>query len=165
MRKACFSTSHLLVGKYWRLKYRFAGKEKKLAFGVYPEVSLAEAREKRDQARKLLSNYVDPGVVKQASKRAIVAATENSFQCVALEWYAKFSTKWVASHGDRTYRRLEKDVFPWIGNRPIADIKAPELLSVLRRVEDRGAIETAHRIHQICGQVFPLCYCNRKSRA
>jgi integrase len=141
-------------GKYWRLKYRFAGKEKKLAFGVYPEVSLAEAREKRDQARKLLSNHVDPGVVKQASKRAIVAATENSFQCVALEWYAKFSTKWVASHGDRTYRRLEKDVFPWIGNRPIADIKAPELLSVLRRVEDRGAIETAHRIHQICGQVF-----------
>jgi integrase len=149
---------HLLISpngsKYWRFKYRFGGKEKQLSLGVYPEVTLAEAREKRDQARKLLSNDSDPGVVKQAKKRAIVMATENSFQSVALEWYGKFSTKWMASHGDRTYRRLEKDVFPWIGNRPIADIKAPELLSVLRRIEDRGAIETAHRIHQICGQVF-----------
>jgi integrase len=81
-------------------------------------------------------------------------AAENSFQLVALEWYAKFSTKWVASHGDRTLRRLEKDVFPWIGNRPICEIKAPELLTVLRRIENRGAIETAHRIHQICEQVF-----------
>jgi integrase len=141
-------------GKYWRFKYRFGGKEKKLAFGVYPEISLAEARERRDQARKLLTNDVDPGVVKQATKNAIVQATENSFQLVALEWYAKFSAKWVASHGDRTLRRLEKDVFPWIGNRPICEIKAPELLKVLRRIEDRGAIETAHRIHQICGQVF-----------
>jgi integrase len=149
---------HLLISpngsKYWRFKYRFGGKEKQLSLGVYPEVTLAEAREKRDQARKLLSNDSDPGVVKQVKKRAIVMATENSFESVALEWYGKFSTKWVASHGDRTYRRLEKDVFPWIGNRPIADIKAPELLSVLRRIEDRGAIETAHRIHQICGQVF-----------
>jgi integrase len=141
-------------GKYWRFKYRFGGKEKKLAFGVYPEVSLAEAREKRDQARKLLANDVDPAVVKQATKNAIVQATENSFQLVALEWYAKFSAKWVASHGDRTLRRLEKDVFPWIGNRPICEIKAPELLTVLRRIENRGAIETAHRIHQICGQIF-----------
>jgi integrase len=141
-------------GKYWRFKYRFGGKEKKLAFGVYPEVSLAEARERRDQARKLLANDVDPGVVKQAAKNAIVLATENSFQLVALEWYGKFSAKWVASHGDRTLRRLEKDVFPWIGNRPICEIKAPELLTVLRRIENRGAIETAHRIHQICGQVF-----------
>jgi integrase len=141
-------------GKYWRFKYRFGGKEKKLAFGVYPEISLAEARERRDQARKLLTNDVDPGIVKQATKNAIVQATENSFQLVALEWYAKFSAKWVASHGDRTLRRLEKDVFPWIGNRPICEIKAPELLKVLRRIEDRGAIETAHRIHQICGQVF-----------
>jgi integrase len=141
-------------GKYWRFKYRFGGKEKKLAFGVYPEVSLAEAREKRDQARKLLGNDVDPAVVKQAARNAIVQAAENSFQLVALEWYAKFSTKWVASHGDRTLRRLEKDVFPWIGNRPVCEIKAPELLTVLRRIENRGAIETAHRIHQICGQVF-----------
>jgi integrase len=141
-------------GKYWRFKYRFGGKEKKLAFGVYPEVSLAEARERRDQARKLLANDVDPAVVKQATKNAIVQATENSFQLVALEWYAKFSAKWVASHGDRTLRRLEKDVFPWLGNRPICEIKAPELLTVLRRIENRGAIETAHRIHQICGQLF-----------
>lgn len=141
-------------GKYWRFKYRFAGKEKKLAFGVSPEVSLAEARQKRDKARKMIADNIDPGVVKQASKRATSIASENSFQAVALEWYGKFSTKWVASHGDRTLRRLEKDVFPWIGKRPISEIKAPELLTVLRRIEDRGAIETAHRIHQICGQVF-----------
>jgi integrase len=141
-------------GKYWRFKYRFGGKEKKLAFGVYPEVSFAEAREKRDQARKMVANDVDPGVVKQAARNAVMQAAENSFQLVALEWYAKFSTKWGASHGDRTLRRLEKDVFPWIGSRPICEIKAPELLTVLRRIENRGAIETAHRIHQICGQVF-----------
>jgi integrase len=141
-------------GKYWRFKYRFGGKEKKLAFGVYPEVSLAEAREKRDKARKLIADNIDPSIVKQASKRATLLASENSFQAVALEWYGKFSTQWVASHGDRTLRRLEKDVFPWIGKRPIAEIKAPELLMVLRRIENRGAIETAHRIQQICGQVF-----------
>lgn len=141
-------------GKYWRLKYRFGGKEKKLAFGVYPEVSLAEAREKRDKARKMIAENIDPGIVKQASKRASVLASENSFQAVALEWYAKFSTKWVPNHADRTLRRLEKDVFPCIGKRPINEIKAPELLTVLRRVENRGAIETAHRIQQICGQVF-----------
>lgn len=141
-------------GKYWRFKYRFGGKEKKLAFGVYPEVSLAEAREKRDKARKMIAENIDPGVIKQASKRASILASENSFQAVALEWYAKFSAQWVASHGDRTLRRLEKDVFPWIGKRPISEIKAPELLVVLRRIENRGAIETAHRIQQICGQVF-----------
>lgn len=141
-------------GKYWRVKYRFGGKEKQLALGVSPEVSLAEAREKRDKARKMIADNVDPGVVKQASKRASILASENSFQAVALEWYGKFSAKWVESHGDRTLRRLEKDVFPWMGKRPIAEIKAPELLMVLRRIENRGAIETAHRINQICGQVF-----------
>jgi len=141
-------------GKYWRFKYRFGGKEKQLALGVSPEVSLAEAREKRDKARKMIADNIDPGIVKQASKRATLLASENSFQAVALEWYGKFSTQWVASHGDRTLRRLEKDVFPWIGKRPINEIKAPELLIVLRRIENRGAIETAHRIQQICGQVF-----------
>jgi integrase len=140
--------------RYWRMKYRFAGKEKRLAMGVYPDISLAEARDRRDQARKLLANGVDPGTAKQESKRAAKAATENSFEAVAREWFTKHSPRWVESHSEKIIRRFERDVFPWIGNRPIAHITAPELLTVLRRIEDRGAIDTAHRAHQNCGQVF-----------
>ncbi|MFN7097308.1 MAG: tyrosine-type recombinase/integrase, partial [Gammaproteobacteria bacterium] len=140
--------------KYWRFKYRYADKEKKLAFGVYPDVSLADARDKRDAARKLVANDVDPGLNKQIAKRTAKLAVENSFQAIAVEWYAKFSKKWVPSHGERIFRRLEKDVFPWLGKRPIHEIKAPELLALLRRIESRGAIESAHRTNQNCGQVF-----------
>ncbi len=140
--------------KYWRLKYRFGGKEKLLAIGVFPEVSLAEARNKRDNARKLLADGTDPGVVKQINKRAALLAAENSFELIAREWYAKYSVKWVPSHGERIIRRLERDIFPWLGKRPIAEIAALELLTVLRRIENRGAIETAHRALQNCGQVF-----------
>jgi integrase len=134
-------------GKYWRMKYR---KEKRIAFGVYPDVSLAQARERCGQARKLLANGVDPGAVKQASK----AATENSFEAVAREWHAKFSPGWVTHHADKIIRRLEREVFPWLGSRPIGDVTAPELLAVLRRIETRGALDTAHRVHQNCGKVF-----------
>lgn len=137
-------------GKYWRMKYRFGGKEKRIAFGVYPDVSLAQARERCDQARKQLANGVDPGVLKQASK----AATENSFEAVAREWHAKFSPGWVTHHADKIIRRLEREVFPWLGSRPIGDVNAPELLAVLRRIETRGALDTAHRVHQNCGKVF-----------
>jgi integrase len=137
-------------GKYWRMKYRFGGKEKRIAFGVYPDVSLAQARERCGQARKLLANGVDPGVVKQASK----AATENSFEAVAREWHIKFSPGWVTHHADKIIRRLEREVFPWLGSRPIGDVTAPELLAVLRRIETRGALDTAHRVHQNCGKVF-----------
>lgn len=140
--------------KYWRLKYRFAGKEKLLALGVYNEVSLAAAREKRDEARKLLANNTDPGLVKQITKRSKILAAENSFEAITREWYAKFSTTWTPDHGERIFRRLERDIFPWLGSRPINEIKAPELLAVLRRIENRGAIETAHRALQNCGQVF-----------
>lgn len=137
-------------GKYWRMKYRVGGKEKRIAFGVYPDVSLAQARERCGQARKLLADGVDPGVLKQANK----AATENSFEAVAREWHAKFSPGWVPHHADKIIRRLEREVFPWLGSRPTADISAPELLAVLRRIETRGALETAHRVHQNCGKVF-----------
>jgi integrase len=137
-------------GKYWRMKYRFGGKEKRIAFGVYPDVSLAQARERCGQARQLLANGVDPGVVKQVSK----AATENSFEAVAREWHIKFSPGWVTNHADKIIRRLEREVFPWLGSRPIGDVTAPELLAVLRRIETRGALDTAHRVHQNCGKVF-----------
>lgn len=140
--------------KYWRFKYRFGGKEKRLAFGVYPDVSLALARQRRDDARKLLANDVDPGVLKQQSKRMSKEVAANSFEIVAREWVAKFSQEWAPSHTGKIILRLENDVFPWIGSRPISDIKPMELLSVIRRTEARGALDTAHRIKQNCGQVF-----------
>jgi integrase len=140
--------------KAWRLKFRFLGKEKTLSIGLYPDVSLSDARNARDNARKQLADKVDPGLSKQVSKRSAKDAAENSFEILAREWYIKFSPKWSPSHGERVLRRLEKDIFPWIGKRPIAEISAPELLAVLRRMESRGAIETAHRASQNCGQIF-----------
>lgn len=140
--------------KLWRLKYRFLGKEKSLSIGIYPDVSLQAARNVRDNARTQLTDKIDPGLAKQVSKRSAKEAAENSFEMIAREWYTKFSTKWSPSHGERILRRLEKDIFPWLGKRPIAEINALELLNVLRRMENRGAIETAHRAKQNCGQVF-----------
>ena len=140
--------------KYWRMAYRFADKQKTLALGVYPDVTLSVARNKRYEARKLLTNDVDPAMLKQVTKRASRVSAENSFEAIAREWYAKFSGEWVPSHGEKIIRRLERDMFPWIGKRPIAEITAPELLAVLRRIESRGALDTAHRAHQNCGQVF-----------
>jgi integrase len=140
--------------KYWRMDYSFAGKRKTLAVGVYPNVSLSDARTRRDDARKLLANDTDPGAVKQAKKAAVVALAENSFEVVAREWLAKFSKDWKKSHTGTISGRLANDVFPWLGARPIGEITAPELLTVLRRIESRGALETAHRVSAICGQVF-----------
>jgi len=140
--------------KLWKMKYRFAGIEKKLSFGSFSEVTLAAARDLRDDARKHLANKIDPGVLKNSIKRSTKLAAENSFEAIAREWHAKFTPKWTAGHAERILIRLEQDVFPWIGKRPILEVTAPEILSALRRVENRGAIETAHRISQICGQVF-----------
>jgi integrase len=141
-------------GKLWRLDYTFAGKRKTLAFGNYPSISLADARQRRDEARKLLANGVDPGAVKKALKEARVAENENSFETIAREWHSKFSGTWSACHAETTIGRLELDVFPVMGARTIAKIKAPELLAMLRRIESRGALETAHRVRTICGQIF-----------
>lgn len=141
-------------GKLWRFKYRFANKGKLLSFGTYPEISIAGARRKREEARKLLANGIDPGEVRKAQKTASIAVTENSFEVVAREWHEKFKQRWTAVHADTTIRRLERDAFPWIGSRPIGELKASEVLAVLRRIESRGALETAHRVKTICGQVF-----------
>lgn len=132
--------------KYWRFKFRYYGKEKALAIGVYDDVTLAQAREKRDEARKMLANDIDPGIAKQNNKRAKQIAAENSFEAMAREWHAKFTPKWKKDHAQRILIRFEKDVFPWLGRRPIAELTAPEVLSVLRRIESRGAVETAHVI-------------------
>lgn len=141
-------------GKWWRLKYRFGGKEKSLSMGVFPDVTLKEARERRDAARKLLANGVDPGIERKVQRAGAVERAANSFESVAREWFAKHSPGWAKTHADKIMGRLEKDTFPWLGGRPIAEVTAPELLSVLRRVEARGALDTAHRVHQNCGQVF-----------
>jgi integrase len=141
-------------GKWWRLKYRFGGKEKSLSMGVFPDVGLKKARERRDAARELLANGVDPGIARKVQKAATVERASNSFEAVAREWFAKYSPSWADSHASKVMGRLEKDAFPWLGGRPIAEITAPEVLAVLRRVEARGALDTAHRVHQNCGQVF-----------
>lgn len=142
--------------RYWRMKYRFAGKEKLLALGVYPEISLKEARVKRDAARKLLAMDPpqDPGQTRQAEKRARKVAAANSFEAVAREWYGKQVHTWVKSHADDVIRRLEVNLFPIIGHRPIAEIDAPELLSTVRKIESRGAYDLAHRVLGVSGQIF-----------
>lgn len=152
--KGLFLLVHPNGGRYWRFKYRFVGKEKLLALGVYPDVSLKEARERRDNARKQVAADIDPGQHRKALKAAKATCAENSFEIVAREWFAKHSPNWAVNHSSKILRRLERDIFPWIGNRPIGDITAPELLTVLRRIESRGALETAHRALQNCGQVF-----------
>lgn len=138
--------------KWWRLKYRRpgTGKENLLSLGTFPEVSLKRAREKRSEARRLLADGIDPADRRQAE--ALAAA--DTFEAVAREWYAKHSPRWVASHASKVLRRLERDVFPWVGAKPIATLTAPDVLTVCRRIEGRGAVETAHRVNQYCGQVL-----------
>jgi len=140
--------------KWWRWDYRFAGKRKTLSMGVYPEVGLKAARDKRDEARRLVADGIDPGENRKIQKAALLERAENSFEVVAREWYAKFSPNWAASHSSKIIRRFEREVFPWLGGRPIAEINAPELLRTIKRIESRGILETAHRTLQNCGQVF-----------
>ncbi|BCL62318.1 integrase [Desulfomarina profundi] len=142
------------AGKYFRLDYRFAGKRKTLALGVYPDVKLAEAREKCDDAKRMIRNGVDPAQVRKANKAMQVEQSENSFEAITREWFIKHSSNWAESHAKKIIRRFELHVFPWLGGRPIAEITPPELLSVLRRIENKGIHETAHRALQNCGQVF-----------
>ncbi len=141
-------------GKCWRLKYRFHGKEKLLALGTFPGVSLLEARQRRDEARKQLSNGLDLSEVKKAQKAARGERAANSFEVVAREWHSKFSSTWSAGHADTIKGRLENEVFPYIGARPIAEISPPELLAVLSRMESRGALGMAHRVRNYCSQIF-----------
>jgi integrase len=141
-------------GKWWRFKHRFAGKEKLISFGVYPDVGLKQAREARDEARKLLAARIDPSVHRKAIKAALINQEAGGLEAVSREWFHKFSTIWAPTHARTIIRRLERDVFPWLGGRPVGGITAVELLEVLRRIEGRGALETAHRIRQVAGQVF-----------
>ena len=141
-------------GKWWRFKYRFNNKEKLLSLGTYPDVSLKAARERRDQERKKLADKIDPAINRKAIKAAWVDNQANSFEVVAREWMDKQSSVWSPANTNKIKRHLELNIFPWLGQRPVADILAPELLANLRRMEARGAVGAAHRVLQTCGQVF-----------
>ncbi|EMH9471042.1 tyrosine-type recombinase/integrase [Proteus mirabilis] len=140
--------------RYWRMKYRFLGKEKRLAFGVYPEVTLAEAREKRDAARKLLASGSDPAEAKKIAKATQQANAENTFEAVAREWHKSKADRWSLRYRDEIIDTFEKDIFPYIGKRPIAEIKPLELLETLRKMEKRGALEKMRKVRQRCGEVY-----------
>lgn len=142
------------AGKYWRMSYRFAGKQKLLSLGVYPAVSLAKARQRRDKARELLAEGIDPSAAKRAEKLATTIAAANTFEAVAREFHATHSSGWSPRYAARWIERMEKDLFPYIGKMTLPGITAPILLDALRKVEKRGANETAHTLRQTAGQVF-----------
>jgi integrase len=148
---------YLLVkttGKYWRMDYRYDGKRKTLALGVYDIVSLAKARERRDAARKLLADGIDPGQAKSDDRQAKIIAATNTFELVARQWLSKVAASRSASTQDKVTAWLEHDVFPALGKIQISDIKPRDVLAVVQKVEARGAIDSAHRIKQVCGQIF-----------
>ncbi|MFC3338173.1 tyrosine-type recombinase/integrase [Paracandidimonas soli] len=140
--------------KYWRFDYRFHGRRQTLALGTYPEVSLLRARELHLQARNLLAKGVDPMQQRKVDKVRSALSTQNSFQAVSDEYLAKKKLIWSASHYSKVSSRLKRDIYPWLGSLPISEIREPELLAVLNRIEGRGVIETAHRARENCGQVF-----------
>ncbi len=139
-------------GRYWRWVYRFNGKQRTLCLGGYPEISLKEARERRAAAKRLLEDGIDPSEHKKSRQRQAVSA--HSFEALAREWHSRQSVTWSPSYAETTLIRLEQNIFPFLGGEPIGQITAPMLLQYLRRVEERGAIETAHRIGRICSGVF-----------
>ncbi|MGC2617628.1 MAG: integrase arm-type DNA-binding domain-containing protein, partial [Acidobacteriaceae bacterium] len=141
-------------GKWWRLKYRFGGKENRLSLGVYPETNLKTARDRRDAQRKLLAAGIDPSRSRKTEKSAQADRVANNFEQMTREWFDRFSPGWAPGHAARKMRLFERDIFPWIGPLPIAEITAPEVLSVLRRIELRQAADTARRALVAVGQVF-----------
>jgi len=143
-------------GKRWRLKYRFDGKEKLLALGTYPDISLSEARNRRHEARNLIANGIDPSAEKKAAKQARAELQANSFEVIAREWHKHMQGKneWSTEHATTIMNRLEKDVFPWIGGKPITEVTAKEIKAILDRIRSRGVVETARRALTIMGQVY-----------
>ncbi len=140
--------------KGWRFKYRFQSKEKLLSLGTYPEVSLADARERLEECRKLVAKGIDPSEFRKLNRTRALERSANSFEAVALEWLAKKAATWSAGHKARLESRLSNDIFPLIGNKPIVDISAQQVLQVIRKIEERGAIESAHRALSNCSQIM-----------
>lgn len=144
----------LAAGKYWRMNYRFAGKQKTLALGVYPDVGLADARERRKKARELLAQGIDPNAAKREAKQATAAAAANTFEAVAREWLTKTAADRQTTTQDKIAAWLEKDVILFIGKMPISAIGPRDVLAALRKMEARGALDSVQRVKQVCGQVF-----------
>lgn len=143
-------------GKLWRLFYRFDGKQKTLALGKYPDISLADARRMRDEARALLAQGIDPSAQKKKAKAAAAAEAAdmaNTFEAVARDWFGKKRTAWTEGHQKKILSRLENQLFPYIGGRPISSLETADYMTAVQKAEARGAIETAHRLAQLCGQV------------
>jgi len=140
--------------KYWRMRYWQAGKEKSLSFGVYPKITLSDARKRREELCKQMESGLDPSAERKAANLRKKLSAENSFEAVALEWYNKQLHTWVPHHAEDVKRRLESNIFPALGKRPIGQIEAPELLQAIRIIESRGSYDLAHRVLQVCGQVF-----------
>ena len=141
-------------GTYWRWKYHYGGKERRLAIGVYPEISLKDARLRRDEARKLLSTGVDPVLQRKKDRLLQVERSGETFEKVGREWYAKQAEVWSPGHAARVLSRLERDIFPFLGDSPVAETEAPQIVAVLQRVEARGVRETVHRAKQDCEAIF-----------
>lgn len=150
--------------KYWRMKYHYAGKEKKLSFGTYPTITLAEARKRRDEAKKIHADGKDPGEVKKAENLEKNLSEGRTFAAIATEWYNAKVSGWSASYADYVDRAFKNNVFPYIGNRPISEIEPLELLAVLQRIESRGACELANKVRQRCGEVFRYAIVTGRAR-
>jgi integrase len=140
--------------KLWRMKYRVHGIEKRLSLGVYPTVTLAEARDGRENAKKLLNQGIDPSAQKKEKKKESARNALNTFKSFAIEWHENMSHKWTKRHADTVLHRLEVDIFPEIGSMPISEIKPSNIIAALKKVQNRGAYEPAHRLRQYCSQVF-----------
>ena len=137
-------------GKYWRLDYRFNGKRQTLSLGTFPSTSLKDARRKCENTKSLIEDGIDPS----RQRKIKLAGDKDSFEAVAKEWYGKYRSQWTDNHAATTLRRIEANLLPWLGNRPIAVIEPPEILQTLRRIENRGSLETAHRVQQIASRIF-----------
>ena len=140
--------------KSWRFRYRYAGKPKMISFGVYPVVTLADARQRREEARKQVSDGINPSEARKEQKRALKIGVENTFEALAREWHGLKSAKWSAGYASDIMEAFTNDIFPYVGDRPIAEIKPLELLNVLRKIEARGALEKMRKVRQRCAEVF-----------
>ncbi len=143
--------------KYWRVKYRFSGKENRLSLGVYPKVTLAQARKKRNELKDQLATGTDPSQSRKLAKLTKHQAATTTFEALALEWYGTKKSGWSDSHALTTIERLNRDVLPWLGQRPLGELTPPEILAVLKRIESRGTVETARRCRGYVSQIFDYC--------
>jgi integrase len=160
--KGLFLLVTVAGGKLWRFKYRILGKEKLLSLGAYPDVSLADARQVRDDARKVIAAGSDPSDLRKAAKEGRAEKAANSFEVVARSWLKSYASNLSPVTAEKNVRLFERDIFPWIGDKPIADLKPKEILDTARRIEARGAVDTAKRAIQLCGQVFQQAVIDEK---